>query len=520
MAAVVTNPSGRVPTWWSKTKPRDRLVACLGICLALALLLFAWIYSTASEYRLLFRNLEPEDAGQVVEWLKQEQIPYRLESEGRTIMVSDRRLHEARLKLAAKGLPKNKVVGMELFDQTSLGATEFVQQLNYTRALQGELSRTIGYLEGIERATVHIARPRPTIFQRKPQPVTASVVLHVRRGYLLDYPKVYGIAYLIASAVEGLSLDDVTILDQQGNLLFQKQAIGLETTINPILDQQKGVEEYLRGKAQTMLDQMLGKDRALVRVNVELEGRQQREVHETYNPENQTIQSETVKTRKTREQTPDNSNSTGSRAKIKKEGTTDNSSKSREKDDQEETRDTRYALDKIVKEVESKSGSLKRITLALALDQPLASQMEPIGRLIQQAVGFEPKRGDTYEVTTLAFLRTETKEESVTPPTRFNYETISLILRSSLIALAILMAGLICLRLLKKMPTDGPKIKAVAKSDAGVAVETTVGAIVGSPVAVENVMLQAIQQVRQVTKEHRQTSATLLHNWFNQETKE
>lgn len=470
--------------------------------LFVATFIFTLCYSLESEYRLLFRDLEAEDASQVVEWLRQEKLSYRLQQEGRTILVPAERMHEIRLQLAGKGLPKNKVAGFELFDQNHFGATEFVQQLNYTRALQGELSRTIGHLQGIEQATVHIARPKPSIFQQKKQATTASVVLHVKRGYNFSPNQIYGITYLVASAVEGLSSDDITIVDQHGQLLWQKQGGGTTPAIHPALDLQRNVEEHLRQKAQSMLDQVLGRDRAIVRVNAELDMQQSKEVHETYNPENQTPMQETVRTHKSSESLPEGA--TSSTAKVKKTG----AGNGKQKDEQEENREVRYALDKTVKEIETKSGSVRRIALALVLDHSLASHGENIGKLVQEAIGIDKKRGDTYQLITIPFQQ---EEKPVAEPVLWwqpYYPLLTLAGRFIPPGIALVLLGVVLLRLLKKntQPTIAQMPGALTQEAIAKLPET-------------DSLTSTVRQVRQAAKESPHEMASLLHKWFHEETK-
>ncbi len=483
---------------------RQKIFIAVVACLFLATLIFTICYSLDGDYRLLFRDMETEDASQVVEWLRQEKIAYRLQSEGRTILVPGDRLHEIRLQLAGKGLPKNKVVGFELFDQNHFGATEFVQQLNYTRALQGELSRTIGHLEGVEKATVHIARPKPSLFQHKSQATTASVVLHVRRGHSFSQQQIYGITYLVASAVEGLNTEDITIIDQHGQLLWQRQGSGDTPAIHSALELQKNIEEYLRHKAQTMLDQVLGKERALVRINAEMDMQMSKEVHETYNPENQTIMSETVRTHKSRENLPENA--TSSTAKVKKPAT---SGHDKQKDEQEETRDVRYALDKTVKEIENKNGGVKRIALALVLDQSLASQSEAIGKLVQEAVGIDKKRGDTYQFITVPFQKEEKPAPEPVIWWQPYYPFVVLAIKFVTPSIVLLLLGFLLMRLLKKTNT-APAAIALASNLTQEAIEK---------LPASDTLPATVRQVRQVAKENPQEMATLLHRWFNEETK-
>lgn len=448
----------------------------------------------------MFRNLESQEASQVIEWLKQEQIPYRLQGEA-IILVPEHLIYDARLRLAGKGLPKSKNTGYEIFDQNPLHTTEFLQQLNYTRALQGELSRTISYLEGVERATVHIARPKPSLFQRKQEATTASLVLHIKRGYELDKKSIYGIAYLVSNSVEGLRLEDVNILDQNGHLLFQKESQNSSPSDEHALEIQKNREEYLKNKAQTLLEQILGKNKSFVRVHVDMDLTEIKEVKETYNPDSQTVQKETVRTHKSRENPPEGI--TGSKESLKK-----NQASQRQKDEFEETKETEYVIDKNIKEIQNKTGICKRLSIALVLDQSLTDKAESIGRLVQETLGYQSKRGDTFQVTTIAF---PTEEIPQSPPSSIletHYRFIIFAIKAALIAFCMLILGIVLLRLLKK-PKDIVENLMDKKEVQGLQEKTGADTV---DVSLQN----TVQQVRKVSQENTQDAAALLHQWFEE----
>ncbi|HCV42271.1 MAG TPA: flagellar M-ring protein FliF, partial [Bacteroidetes bacterium] len=170
-------------------------------------------------YGMLFSNLRPEDASKIVEKLKERSVPYTLDDGGKTILVPKQQVYDLRLSLAGEGLPQSSVIGYEIFDRTNLGVSDFVQKVNYRRALEGELARTILELEEVEGARVHIVVPEKALFKDDEKAATASVVLKLRSGKPLKRETVQGIAHLVASSVEGLETNNVTIVDSRGSLL-------------------------------------------------------------------------------------------------------------------------------------------------------------------------------------------------------------------------------------------------------------------------------------------------------------
>ncbi|HEX8947584.1 MAG TPA: flagellar basal-body MS-ring/collar protein FliF, partial [Dissulfurispiraceae bacterium] len=202
-----------VKSWPLKKKVALASVVVLSVALMAGIM--AW--SNRVDYQVLYSNLTQEDAGQVVNKLKEMKIPFNVD--GNAIYVPSSKVYELRLELAAQGIPQGGGVGFEIFDKTQIGVTEFVQRLNYTRALQGELARTIRQLSEVDQARVHIAIPEKTIFTDKEEKPTASVVLKLKAGRVLSQGQIGGIVHLVSSSVEGLLPRNVTIIDNMGNML-------------------------------------------------------------------------------------------------------------------------------------------------------------------------------------------------------------------------------------------------------------------------------------------------------------
>src|SRR5262245_57042779 len=201
-------------------QPPARRVALLATAVgsvALVLGIAWWVQQPL--YRPLFTNLSPEDAASIVEALKGQKVSYQIEDGGRAVLVPAERLYELRLALASRGLPEGGGVGFELFDRQSLGQTDFLQRLNYQRALQGELGRTIARLGGVESARVHLALPERSLFVGEDRRPSASVVVKLTPGRALSAAQVDGIVHLVAASVEGLAADAVTVVDEGGRML-------------------------------------------------------------------------------------------------------------------------------------------------------------------------------------------------------------------------------------------------------------------------------------------------------------
>ena len=235
------------------------------IMASVAGIVFVSNWATAPDYTVLYSDLEPGDSAAVVERLKTQKVKYQVRADGGTIAISPPELvHELRISLAAEGIPKGGVVGFEIFDTTNLGTTSFVEKLKFVRALQGELERTITSLESISSARVHITKPEKTVFATKGAVPTASVMLRLRSMDDMDPGQVKGIANLVAASVEGLTPENVTIIDVHGNLLTDhdqnEDGLGIETTR---LQYQRELERGFVREIEEMLRKVVGPGKSL-----------------------------------------------------------------------------------------------------------------------------------------------------------------------------------------------------------------------------------------------------------------
>ncbi|MCX7736433.1 MAG: flagellar basal-body MS-ring/collar protein FliF [Candidatus Kapabacteria bacterium] len=393
-----------------------------------------------NEYSVLFSSLESGDASKIVQKLKESKIEYQLADNGSTILVDKTKVYETRLSLAGEGLPESGTVGYEIFDKTNLGMSEFVQKLNYRRALEGELSRTIGSIDEIKKARVHIVIPERALFDKDQKKTSASVTLHLKSGRSTDKIDIAGIQNLVASSVEGMSTKDVVVVDQKGNILSKKPTDDgtLAGLTSQQYEQQKNVENYLSSKVQSMLDGVLGGGNSEVRVNAELDFTQIEKTVTDFDPEKQVTRSE--------QSISENSQSIDSLSYP-------TVSMSKNQSNQISNYEIPKTVERIIKEV----GNIKRLSVAALINGTTKvvdkngqkviqyiprtdEEMQKLTDIVKNAVGYDQLRNDQISVINVPFDNTYLEEElkeSLPKNWWENNENIKLLLLVAAILIAI-----------------------------------------------------------------------------------
>ncbi len=277
---------------FSKFSINQRMIILVALAGSVAGLIALALWTQQPDMQVLFTNLNSEDASSIIDKLKESKTPYDTTGGGATILVPTAQVHDLRLTLASQGIPKGGGVGYEIFDRTSIGMSEFVQKLNYRRALQGELARTIAQMPEVERARVHLAIPERRLFAAEQERPRASVVVSLRNAQVLSKGQVQGVVHLVASSVEGLQARDITVVDGHGHLLSstaQDETAGLTNTQ---LEYQRTIEKDIEGRIQSMLERIVGLNKAEVRVSSLIDFRKVETTEERYDPNGQVVRSE------------------------------------------------------------------------------------------------------------------------------------------------------------------------------------------------------------------------------------
>jgi flagellar M-ring protein FliF len=376
----------------------------------------AW-YLNAPTYALLFSDMDPETAGQIVTRLKTLKVPYQLDAGGRAIRVPETRVDELRLELTAQGMPESGRVGFEIFDRTAFGATQFLEQVNYRRALEGEIARTISTISEVANARVHIAMGKETLFG-EPRPAKASVILKLRGSRTLADSTVAGISNLVASSVEGLRPEAVVILDNFGRPLARPRDTN-DVMASQHVERQQRIEHEMAARVVALLEPVVGPDRVRVNVAVKLNPQTLEETEERWDPETPVV--------RTRQTTADQQtsaalggvagargndpNGPNSQAAAPPSGPT--SSRNAETTTFEVSRTTRHMI--------QPPGEVARMSVAVILDDDhiaktngegqttierksrTAEEIQKIQGLVAAAVGLETDRGDQLTVENVSF---------------------------------------------------------------------------------------------------------------------
>ncbi len=409
--------------------PARRLTLALTGAGSLAFFLWLAFGAGSVEYRGLYRGLAEDEVAEVAGALRAENIDYRLADGGTSILVPAAEVYEARIRVAGQGLPRRGASGFELFDRPGFGVTEFVHRVNYLRAVQGELARSVEQLEPVERARVQVVIPeRRSVVaarQRKPR---ASVVVQLRPGRSLEEEQVRAIVHLVASSVESLQVADVTVVDDAGRLLApQGDVAGGGRIAGGASGHQKRVETELAERIESILEKTVGPGGVVARVRADMDWTESEVTEEVFDPDSQVARSEHRSSEESQDGStgtagvPGVASNTPALANAAGPGGASGSSANRN----EET--INYEISKKVSRRVVPMGRVERLSIAVLVADPVAAEgqeappawsPEQLGRfeeLARQAAGFSVKRGDSITVTSAPF-RSPTGDFPEEPP--------------------------------------------------------------------------------------------------------
>jgi flagellar M-ring protein FliF len=400
----------------------QRFIILLALAGSVAGLVAVTLWTQQPDMQVLFANLATDDAASIVDKLKDAKVPYDTVNGGTTILVPSAQVHDLRLDMAGQGLPHGGGVGFEIFDRSTLGMSDFVQKLNYRRALQGELARTITQMPEVERARVHLALPERRLFATEQDRARASVVVSLRSNHMLSKAQIQGVVHLVSSSVEGLQTRDVTVVDGHGNLLSSTstdESAGLSGTQ---MEYQRNLEKDIETRIQSMLERIVGVNKAVVRVSSVLDFRKIETTEERYDPNGQVVRSEQRGQEKSSGVNGTSGGVPGVESNVpggtETEGNLTSTSNNNTKNET-----VNYEISRTVSRIVEPTGTIKKLSVAVlvdgayeggkageaAADQPkkyIARSEADLARIediVKKAMGYSADRQDEVQVVNIQF---------------------------------------------------------------------------------------------------------------------
>jgi len=424
---VPTGFGGRLAALPVKTK----LTAGAGIAALLALLVAMAMTLHQADYKVLFANVTEKDGGAIIEKLSQLNIPYRFADGSGTILVPAAQVYDLRLKLSAAGLPKGSVNGYELLDKTPFGQTQGQERINLQRALEGELTRTIQSLSSVQTARVHLALPNQNGFFREQQKPSASVVLALHPGRVLDRAQLAGIVHLVSSSVPELNAKAVSVLDGSGTLLSNQESGGVQGLDTQQLQYLHEVEASHLKRVMDLLEPVVGRNNLRATVSAEIDFSQTESTAEEYKPNQGSDAKTTIRALRTEDSTQPGSSTpsgvpgatsnqppvpatapiNGAAQPLQAAQGGSNSGGARRE------AETRYEVDKTVRVTRGATGTVRRLNAAVVVNHRVTSdakgktvstplspdELDKLTALVQQGIGFNKDRGDSVRVINAPF---------------------------------------------------------------------------------------------------------------------
>lgn len=544
------------PNWLQRLSTLDRAQRMrlgVGVALLVAAAIAAIVLGRQPDYRVLFANLSDKDGGAIVAQLSQMNVPYKHADGGGAILIPSDRVHDVRLRLATQGLPKGSVAGFELMESSKFGMTQFQERLNFQRGLEGELTRSIQALSSVQGARVHLALPNQNGFFREQQKPSASVLVSLHPGRILDRAQLAGIVHLVASSVPELAPSAVSVLDDTGKLLSQSpdNSAGAEANAQQLLYVQQIEQQYTR-RIMEILEPVVGRDNVKAQVSAEVDFTQTESTSEQFRP-NQTPDSSAIRSQQVLESKGSaNKTATGvpgavanqppvpAAAPINGANPAPNAGGQQGTEEQTSKREstTNFEVDKTVKVTRGSTGAVKRLSAAVVVNYqsteekgkmvPKAltpEQLEQMTALVRETIGFNRERGDSVNLMNTPFQATAAVANDV--PLWKQPEALELAKSFAWPVGAVLFAALVLLGLVRPA-LKGPKlVKAEAVPAAGgqlnaLEAETLDRPALPAPGKKDEALPATpeqlrLEEARVLAKENPVAVANILKTWLNGE---
>lgn len=433
MTDTPNNPTPTVTGILLGLNAQQKMGLMVAIAAAIAVLAGLWMWGQTPDYRVLYANLSDRDGGAIIESLQQQNIPYKFADGGGALLVPGNLVHEVRLRLASQGLPKGGTVGFELMETQKFGTSQFLEQVNYQRALEGELARSMQTLAAVANARVHLAIPKPSVFVKEQQKPSASVVLALHPGRTLDPGQVNGIVHLVSSSIPNMPAQSVTVLDQNGNMLSSARDGNEQLMDATQLKYVREIEQDYIKRIEAILIPITGQLNVKAQVTASIDFSQVEQTAESYKP-NQQPNTAAVRSTQTLEALNGVTNSGGVPGALSNQppvpatapivkpaagqpaaSTASNAANTRK----EAT--LNYEVDRTIQHTKLPVGSIRRLSVAVVMNNRSVTdkagktsskpytdaEKDQMTALVKDAMGFDPKRGDSLNLLNSAFNNTQ-----------------------------------------------------------------------------------------------------------------
>ncbi|WP_313123661.1 flagellar basal-body MS-ring/collar protein FliF [Pseudescherichia sp.] len=441
MSATATASQNKSLEWMNRLRANPRIPLLIAGAAAIAIIVAMVLWAKQPDYRVLYSNVSDQDGGAIVTQLTQMNIPYRFSETGGAIEVPADKVHELRLRLAQLGLPKGGAVGFELLDQEKFGISQFSEQVNYQRALEGELARTIETLGPVKSARVHLAMPKPSLFVREQKSPSASVTVNLAPGRAMDEGQISAVVHLVSSAVAGLPPGNVTLVDQSGRLLTQSNTSGRDLN-DAQLKYAADVEGRVQRRIEAILSPIVGNGNVHAQVNAQIDFDNKEQTEEQYHPNGNPSEA-VMRSRQLNESeqvggpypggvpgalsnqpapannAPITANApqNGQQNQNAQQTTSTSTANSAGPRNTQRNETTNYEVDRTIRHTKMNVGDVQRLSVAVVVNyrtladgKPLpltADQLKQIEDLTREAMGFSQQRGDTLNVVNSQFNATD-----------------------------------------------------------------------------------------------------------------
>lgn len=419
---------------FSQLSNQKKLGLILSAAAVIALLVGALMWSQTPDYRVLYNNVSDQDGATILTALQQMNVPYKFsENGGGALLIPEKQIHEVRLRLAGQGLPKGGLPGFELMENQKFGSSQFLEQVNYQRALEGELARSVQSLSAVQSARVHLAIAKPSVFSREKQQPSVSVLLNLYPGRVLSVEQVSAIVHLMSSSVPNLPVKNVTVVDQNGNLLSTQNDSKQDSRFDAKqLEYIQELEENYIRRIEAILTPITGAANVRAQVTADMDFSRIERAEEIYRPNNTESEAAAIRSQQTLEATSTGSKIDGgipgaltnrppepAAAPIEAGGENKEAGDKAPPvpTDKKKESTINYEVDKTVQHTQQSTGNIKRLSAAVVVNyrkkvdengevvyEPLtAEEVKEINNLVREAMGYSEKRGDSLTVTNSLF---------------------------------------------------------------------------------------------------------------------